>query len=131
MAARAEEDTERLLFALFLSACVLFSAFRGYLARSEAAPGEAALTFETRPVDPNRAGPAELALLPGIGPRLAEAVVRYREAHGPFRCARDLEKVKGLGAVKVKTLLPWTVWGAGAGGTGSLPRPEEPPLEER
>lgn len=33
----------------------------------------------------------------GIGQKKAEAVVRYRKAHGPFSSLDDLAKVKGIG----------------------------------
>lgn len=36
-------------------------------------------------------------LLQGIGPAKAEAIVRYRKEHGPFKRLEDLEKVKGIG----------------------------------
>src|SRR5688572_160217 len=35
-------------------------------------------------VNVNTATPAELEVLPGVGPVLAEAIVAYREEHGPF-----------------------------------------------
>ncbi len=43
-----------------------------------------------------RATAQELEGLPGIGPRLAEEIVQYREAH-PFQCIEDLKKVPGIG----------------------------------
>src|SRR5690349_23771445 len=50
-----------------------------------------------RALDLNRATPAELDALPGIGPVLAKRVVEWREAHGPFRAVEDLEQVPGIG----------------------------------
>ena len=38
----------------------------------------------------------ELASLPGIGPALAQAIIKQR-AEGPFAKAEDLRKVKGIG----------------------------------
>jgi competence protein ComEA len=49
------------------------------------------------PVDLNRAGPAELEALPGIGPVLARRIVAHREAHGPFRTPEELRAVRGVG----------------------------------
>jgi competence protein ComEA len=57
--------------------------------------GPALLLFG-RPLDPNRADAAALAALPGIGPARAEAIVRERELR-PFRRARELDRVPGLG----------------------------------
>ncbi len=33
----------------------------------------------------------------GIGPKLAQAIVAYRDQHGPFQGRSELLKVKGLG----------------------------------
>jgi competence protein ComEA len=52
----------------------------------------------------NRAGPAELDALPGIGPSKAAAILRYREQHGPFGSVDELERVPGFGAAAVARL---------------------------
>jgi competence protein ComEA len=50
------------------------------------------------PVDLNTADAATLAReLKGIGPARAEAIVAWREAHGPFKSPEDLVKVQGIG----------------------------------
>src|SRR5690242_19936909 len=36
-------------------------------------------------IDLNRAGPAELGQIEGIGPKLAQRIVEHRRIHGPFR----------------------------------------------
>lgn len=48
-------------------------------------------------VNINEADAAALAGLNGIGKARAEAIIAYREAHGPFRSVEDLVKVKGIG----------------------------------
>ena len=48
-------------------------------------------------VNINTAGVKEIATLNGIGPKVAERIVAYREAHGPFKKAEDLRKVEGVG----------------------------------
>ncbi len=48
-------------------------------------------------VDLNTASPALLTYVSGIGPKLAEKIVAYRDEHGPFRERGDLRKVGGLG----------------------------------
>lgn len=45
----------------------------------------------------NQASVAELQQLHGIGQKKAEAIVAYRQQHGPFQQIEDLEKVKGIG----------------------------------
>lgn len=49
-------------------------------------------------VDVNRASVADLASLPGIGPKLAERIVAERAAHGAFGSLEELTRVEGVGA---------------------------------
>ncbi len=48
-------------------------------------------------VDVNTASPALLTYVAGIGPKLAEAIVAYRQEHGPFRTRQELRNVPGFG----------------------------------
>jgi len=50
-----------------------------------------------RPLDLNRATAAELARLPGIGPRLAARILARRDALGGFRSSEDLARIPGVG----------------------------------
>jgi len=56
------------------------------------------------PLDINRAGAAELALLNGIGPKTAAAIVAYRSQRGPFRSIDDLKAIKGFKDRKLERL---------------------------
>jgi len=47
--------------------------------------------------DLNTASRELLAYVSGLGPRLADAIVNYRNEHGLFRCRKDLLKVPRLG----------------------------------
>lgn len=58
-------------------------------ADSDAAP--------TGPININTADAAELELLPGIGPALAERIIAYRETMGPFAMPEDIQNVAGIG----------------------------------
>jgi competence protein ComEA len=60
----------------------------------EAVP--AAATTEAK-ININTADVKELMKLNGVGRNLAEKIVQYRDAHGPFKKATDLRKVEGLG----------------------------------
>lgn len=53
-------------------------------------------------VNINNADVKQLAELKGIGPKLAQAIIAYREAHGLFGKVIDLMKVKGIGKKKFK-----------------------------
>ena len=48
-------------------------------------------------VDLNTASPALLSHVAGIGPKLAEKIVAYRDQAGPFSERKALQKVSGLG----------------------------------
>lgn len=54
--------------------------------------------FAATPVDINHADAATIAnSLDGIGLSKANAIVAWRNAHGPFKSVDDLRQVKGIG----------------------------------
>jgi competence protein ComEA len=53
----------------------------------------------------NTAPAAMLALLPGVGPAKAEAIVTYRSRR-PFRTIDELVRIKGIGRKMVRRLRP-------------------------
>ncbi|MCE9618692.1 MAG: helix-hairpin-helix domain-containing protein [Planctomycetes bacterium] len=60
-------------------------------------------------VDLDRAGPDELAALPGIGPSLAGTIVADREARGPFRTLEGLDRVRGVGPSILEQIRPFVL----------------------
>jgi len=48
-------------------------------------------------VDLNTASPALLQYVSGVNKRVATAIVKHRDEHGPFRTRGELKKVKGVG----------------------------------
>jgi competence protein ComEA len=62
-----------------------------------------------RPVDPNQADAAALAAVPGLGDRVAAAIVADRAERGPFRAVQDLRRVPGIGARTVVDVAPYLV----------------------
>ena len=54
----------------------------------------------------NNADPTQLALLPGIGPVRAKAIVAHRQKQ-PFRSVEDIVKVKGIGRKTFARLRPY------------------------
>ncbi len=56
------------------------------------------------PVDVNLATPEELALIPGIGKKLAERIGNYREKNGRFASLDQLMNVKGIKEKKLAGL---------------------------
>jgi hypothetical protein len=54
------------------------------------------------PIDLNRASPAELASLDGVGAKLAARIVAAR----PFAEVRELARVRGIGRKRLEALTP-------------------------
>ncbi len=52
----------------------------------------------------NRADAAQLQDLPGVGPVLAERIIAYRDANGPFQTVEDLLDVPGIGEAKLAAM---------------------------
>ena len=57
-------------------------------------------------VDLNRATPAELEELPGVGPVLASRIIAFRDANGPFTEVGQLREVSGIGEKTFQSLAP-------------------------
>jgi competence protein ComEA len=59
------------------------------------------------PVNINSADAATIAReLKGVGLSKAEAIVEYRQKHGPFRSADELAQVRGIGQKRSSTTAP-------------------------
>lgn len=61
-------------------------------------------SFEEKIVNLNTATFEELLSLPGIGPKLAREIIRYREEKGGFSSPTELKKIKGIGEKKYEKL---------------------------
>ena len=60
-------------------------------------------------IDINRANAAELALLPGLGDRLAQRIIEDRERNGRFASIDELERVPGIGEAMIDRMRPYVV----------------------
>jgi competence protein ComEA len=60
-------------------------------------------------VNINAADAAELATLPGVGPKTADAILAYRQEHGAFQRAEDLLEIRGIGQKKLARMRDWVV----------------------
>ena len=60
-------------------------------------PGFSAPAPREARLDLNTATEEELARLPGVGAVLSQRITEYREAHGPFSSADELDAVEGVG----------------------------------
>ncbi len=58
-------------------------------------------------VDINRSSVEELQSLPGIGPVLANRILRYRNENQNFMSIQDIRNVKGIGVKRFARLRPY------------------------
>jgi len=66
-----------------------------------------ALAAEGKKININSADAAQLALLPRVGPSIAQRIVDYRKQNGPFKKAEDLMLVRGVGEKTYELLKPY------------------------
>ena len=98
--------TAALMALTFVTAAAVVSA-QDSASTSKAAASAAA------PINLNSATSAQLEALPGIGAKMAERIVEYRQKNGSFKKVEDLMNVQGVGEksfLKLKPLI--TVAGA-------------------
>jgi competence protein ComEA len=81
---------------VFLAILVGLLAFRGYANHLGARPTE---LVAVDLIDLNSAEPSELAQVPGVGPKVAEAIADHRRLNGPFRSVDELRNVRGIGPI--------------------------------
>jgi competence protein ComEA len=80
-------------------------------------------------VNLNTAPASTLALLPGVGPAKADAIVRYRQRR-PFRTVDELVRIRGIGRKQVRALRAHLAVAGPTTATpvvGSVAPPEPPP----
>lgn len=95
------------MFHLFVLVAILTAGFTmGYdMPVLHAAP-KTDVKFEAQAqvVNINKANAEELQALRGIGPALADRIIKYRETTGRFEKAEDLTQVVGIGEAKFKNI---------------------------
>ena len=80
-------------------------------AQNKATTPKAAATVTataTAPVNLNTATVEQLATIPGVGPKMAERIIDYRQKNGGFKKVEDLMNVSGVGEksfLKMKPLI--------------------------
>jgi competence protein ComEA len=95
----------RLMCALMM---VCVSVLAPAAAQEKAAGRKAAAATATAPVNLNTATAAQIASLPGVGPKAAQRIIEYRQKSGGFKKIEELMNVKGIGEksfLKLKSLI--------------------------
>ena len=89
-----------------------------------AAPFRLALAL---PLPLNQASAQDLALLGGLNPRQARAIVAHRQRHGPFPSVESLRQVHGIGKKTLAKVAPYlAVDDAAPAGADALDAPAPP-----
>lgn len=66
-----------------------------------------AAAADGKKVNVNTASATQLALLPRVGPAVAQRIVEFRDENGPFKAARDLMLVRGIGEATFALIEPY------------------------
>ncbi|HKH48823.1 MAG TPA: helix-hairpin-helix domain-containing protein [Thermoanaerobaculia bacterium] len=80
---------------IFAALLVTFTALPGFAAEGR------------RVVNINSANAEQLALLPRVGPSVAQRIVDFRKENGPFKSPEDLMLVQGIGEKTYQLLKPY------------------------
>jgi len=73
---------------------------------SSAAPAKASAPTPESPLNINTATQAQFEALPGLGTKVAERIIEYRQKNGNFKKVEDLMNVKGIGEKSFLKLKP-------------------------
>jgi competence protein ComEA len=81
------------------------------LSAQSKAPAPKPAATAAAPVNLNTATAEQLATIPGVGPKMAERIIDYRQKNGGFKKVEDLMNVSGVGEksfLKMKPLITVT-----------------------
>lgn len=78
---------------------------------SEGIHPDATTVFQNGKININTASAENLTLLPGIGEKLAERIVAYRNENGPFLHIDDLTNVSGIGTYRLNAIIDYITLG--------------------
>ena len=105
---------KQVLVALLLICCMFASGLVGFfIGRNTHADPVYVSRFPTESadisdkLDINTATARQLQHLPGVGPVLAQRIVTYREANGPFQTVSELSKVDGIDLLILERIMDY------------------------
>jgi comEA protein len=98
-----------MLLTVLAMAAIPLSAAQQQKASSGSARTSASKTHAapSSPININTATQAQFESLPGIGPKVAQRIVEYRQKNGQFKKIEDLMNVKGIGEKSFLKLKPY------------------------
>ena len=91
-----------------LSATALSAQTKAPVAKATASSTTASTAAAAAPVNLNTATADQLATIPGVGAKMAERIIDYRQKNGGFKKVEDLMNVSGVGEksfLKMKPLI--------------------------
>jgi len=95
-----------------LMAALVAIVFGTVVASAQTKPNAPSTTASaSAPVNLNTATAEQLATIPGVGPKMAERIIDYRQKNGGFKKIEDLMNVSGVGEksfLKMKPLITVT-----------------------
>ena len=101
----------RILMAAILGIAVSAAAASAQNKATTPKAGATATATATAPVNLNTATAEQLATIPGVGAKMAERIIDYRQKNGGFKKVEDLMNVSGVGEksfLKMKPLITVT-----------------------
>lgn len=75
------------------------------------ANSDAVSTLSDGRININTATADDLVLLPGIGKVLANRIIEYRDANGPFKTIEEIDNVSGIGQGKLNAIIDYITVG--------------------
>jgi comEA protein len=82
-------------------ACVLMVPF---FVQAQAKKNSPSIPAQIKIVDINKANVEELANVPGVGLKIAERILEYRNKNGKFKSKEEIMNVKGIGEKKYERI---------------------------
>ena len=98
----------RILMAAILGIAVSAAAASAQSKSTTQKAATGATATAAAPVNLNTATAEQLATIPGVGPKMAERIIDYRQKNGGFKKVEDLMNVSGVGEksfLKMKPLI--------------------------
>ena len=111
-----------MVLALVAAAALPAAAQQKAAGGSSKAAGRSAAAAPPAPVNLNTATQAQIEALPGIGPKVAQRIIEYRQKNGQFKKIEDVMNVKGIGEKSFLKLKPYLTVTEKAEHPGASPR---------